>query len=151
MAKKLEPISDEFQKLFNHVLDTKTSIPEWINFKLLHNNDQKDVYKIIKTNDLTKYLSNIEIVIIFNETIINRIPDTEHEFIIEEALSGITYDLDKETITINDADFKTFKGLIKTYGIDKCLLVDEIIASVKAAMDEEAEQAKNSKPKNFKK
>ena len=48
-------VSDETEKLFYGVLDN-TAIPNWVEFKLLANDDLKELYQVRKLSELFEYL-----------------------------------------------------------------------------------------------
>ena len=68
MSKFVE-VSQETQDVFNRVLEA-TSIPQWVDFKLLANNSQNELYIVKKLSELFEVLTDgLSIVIILNEEI----------------------------------------------------------------------------------
>jgi rRNA processing protein Krr1/Pno1 len=85
MAKKFEEASPEVVKLFDEVRDT-TTIPQWVEFKVLCNNKQKqDPVKIVKSNDLVEVLTEgLNFVVIINEKVFNELPKEMQKLAIDE-------------------------------------------------------------------
>ena len=72
---KIERASEEMVNLFDKVKD-KTTIKEWLLFEVLCNNKQKELYKIVKANDLVEVLTDgLNFAVVFNEEIFDQLPD----------------------------------------------------------------------------
>ena len=91
------------------------------------NNKQKEIYKLIKNNDLTKYKTNVDVFMVINEKVFDQLSDVHKIIIADEALAGIHYDFEKDKLTIGKADFTTFSGLLQKYGADQCVELKELI------------------------
>ena len=98
-----------------------------VTIEVLVNNRQKEIYKPIKTNDLTKYKTGVDVFIVINESVFDQLSDAHKIIISDEALAGIHYDFEKDKLTIGKADFTTFTGLLNKYGAEQCVQLKELI------------------------
>jgi len=131
---KLDGVLKETEDLFSNVLDA-TSIPKSIRFELIASNDMKEVGKVSKANEILKYMTEIDIVVLINETIFDRLGDDQKKMVIEELLAQVFWDSNSGKIKLIKPDVNTFSLLIKKYGIDFYLGVKDSIASVLNELD----------------
>ena len=131
---KLDGVLKETEDLFVNVLDG-TSIPKSIRFELIASNDMKDVGKVAKANEILKYMTEVDIIVLINETIFDRLADDQKKMIIEELLAQVYWDSNSGKIKLIKPDVNTFSLLIKKYGIDFYLGVKDSIASVLNELD----------------
>lgn len=151
---KIEKASDEMIQLFDTVKE-KTTIKDWLEFEVLCNNKQKELVKIVKTNDLVEVLSNgINFAVIFNEEIFDQLPDDMKEIAITECLAGVLVD-ENDKITLEKPNFSTYRGILEKFGHDPIIVLHESIKSLydakKQQEDEEKAQKKATKGKRLKK
>lgn len=126
---KLDGVLKETETLFSKVLDG-TSIPKSIRFELIASNDMKDVGKVAKANEILKYMTDIDIIILVNENIFDKLDDKQKTLVIEELLAQVYWDSNSGKIKLIKPDVNTFSLLIKKYGIDFYLGVKDSIVSV---------------------
>jgi len=126
---KLEGVLKETEELFVKVLNN-TSIPKSIRFELIASNDMKDVGKVAKANEILKYMTEVDIIVLLNENIFDRLGDDQKSMIIEELLAQVYWDSNSGKIKLIKPDVNTFSLLIKKYGIDFYLGVKDSIVSV---------------------
>lgn len=131
---KLDGVLKETEDLFSSVLDA-TSIPKSIRFELIASNDMKEVGKVSKANEILKYMTEIDIVVLINETIFDKLGDDQKKMVIEELLAQVFWDSNSGKIKLIKPDVNTFSLLIKKYGIDFYLGVKDSIASVLNELD----------------
>lgn len=135
MAKYTEPF-DETREVFEEVITTQM-LDLNVNFKILADNRQKDIYKIFKANDLVKHMTNNDVVIVVNEAIFDKLELEQQRMVAEEATAGIHYDLEKEKLVITKGDITTFSGLLRKHGYDKYEVLRESIKTLYDADKEE--------------
>lgn len=144
---KFEESSESVEKIFDEVRDN-TSIPVWVEFKTLCNNKQKEVCKIVKSNELVELLTEgINFVVIINEEIFNDLPADMQKIVIDEALAGVAVS-ETDTLSIEKPDFNTYTGVLAKYGDSKIIQLHESIKSlydVKKQKEEEAKAAVKGK------
>lgn len=138
-------VMDETQKKFNDVLDT-TSIPHWVEFKLLADVQQKELYQVRKANELLELLSDgINVVIILNEQIYQDLTDEMKELMFEEALTGIAVDVEKGKVSLEKYDITTYSGMLVKHGSETMI---QFMESVKSLFDAKEERDKAEKEAN---
>ena len=125
MAKFEQPFEDT--KTIFDALIVNADLDRNVTIEVLVNNRQKDIYKLVKTNDLTKYKTNIDVFIVINESVFDQLSDVQKVIVADEALAGIHYDNEKDKLIITKSDFSTFSGLLKKYGAEQCVELKELI------------------------
>ena len=125
MAKFEQPFEDT-KSIFDGLI-VNADLDRNVTIEVLVNNRQKEIYKLIKTNDLTKYKTSVDVFIVVNEKFYDQLNDVQKVIIADEALAGIHYDFEKDKLTIGKADFTTFSGLLQKYGADQCVELKELI------------------------
>jgi hypothetical protein len=150
--KKYEEISESVEAIFDEVRDN-TTIPSWIEFKLFANNKQKkEAIVIQKQNELVETLSNgINIVVVFNETIFNDIPEDMKRILVDEKLAGIVIS-ETDTISVEKPDMCTYTGALAKHGDVKILGLHETVKSLfeKQKQEEEMEKAQRKQKRKSK-
>lgn len=130
MAKFEEPFEDS-KELFTTLIAT-AELNRSVNIEVLVNNRQKDIYKLYKTNDLTKYKTGVDVFIVINEKVFDQLSDEQKLIVADESIAGIHYDSEKEKLTISKPDVSTFSGLLKKYGEKMYLELNELIKLIYA-------------------
>lgn len=114
---------------FTEVL-SKTTIPQWVVFKLLDNDKQKEVYQVKKSNELIHTLSDgIDVIIILNEQIFDDLEEEQKEVLLFEALHGIVVN-DNDKISIEKKDFTSYTSILEKFGSDEIIRLNESIKSL---------------------
>ena len=132
---------DDTENLFYKILD-ESSIPDWVEFKTFCDNNQKDIYKVVKSNDIVEKLSEgVLITVIFNENILLELPQEMQVMCIKEALHGIVVD-DNDRLKIEKPDFVTYSGILSTFGDDAVIQMKESIKSLYDAKKQKEEEEK---------
>jgi hypothetical protein len=125
---KFEEVFEDTLELFQKHIN-ESSIPKFIKIKILSNNKiKKDFGLVNKSQDIVKYMTDYDIIIQVNEPIFDQLEDTQKEYIVNDLLAKIVYDMDKDKITIINPDVSTFSGVLRKYGIDTYQSIKESIA-----------------------
>lgn len=144
---KFEKASDDAEKFFDDVKE-KTTIPQWLEFKVLCNNKQKTPCEIFKNNELVEVLTEgVNFAVVFNEEIFDKLPDDMKEMVVVEKLAGVSVD-DNDKIGLVKPDFNTYTGVLQKYGHEPIIQLKESIKSLydaKKQQDDEAKAAKKGK------
>jgi hypothetical protein len=126
MARYEEPFEDTTD-LYDKYLE-KAGLTTYINVTVLTNNKAKDIYKVNKANELLKYRTGDDIIIVINENVLDRLDDADKEMVIEESISSIHYNTEKDRIEISKPDVVTFSGVLSKHGFEKWNRVRETIS-----------------------
>jgi hypothetical protein len=135
------------EDLFDKVKDT-TTIKDWLKFEVLCNNKQKELYKIVKANEIVEILTDgLNFAVVFNEEIFDQLPDNMKEMAIIECLAGVIVD-ENDKITLEKPNFSTYRGVLEKFGHDPIIVLHESIKSLydtKKQKEDEEKAAKKGK------
>lgn len=120
-----EEIFRDNQKLFDQLL-IKKQLEQYISVKILANNRIKQIGKVIKVNELLNYFISVDIIIIINEAIFDKLTLEQKEFVIEMLVSDIYFDLEKFEVKLVNS-VTNISNLIGTIGYAKYEALTEII------------------------
>jgi hypothetical protein len=125
MARYQEPFEDTID-LYEKYIEA-AGLTNFINITILTNNSAKDIYKVTKANELLKFRTGDDIIVIINENILDRLDDKDKEMVIEESISCIHYNTEKDKVEISRPDVVTYSGILSKHGFEKWNRVREII------------------------
>jgi len=150
---KIEKASEDVVNLFDEVRD-KTTIPQWLQFEVLCNNKQKELYKIVKTNDIVEILTEgVNFAVVFNEEILDELPADMQKMAIVECLAGVSVS-ESDTISLEKPNFNTHTGVLQKYGHESIITLHESIKSLfdkkKQREDEEKARIKSKRGRKSK-
>lgn len=144
---KFSEVNQETEDIFYEVLEN-TSIQQWVEFKLLTNNNQNELYVVKKMSELFEVLTNnLNIVIILNEEIFDQLDDEYKRLVFEEALTGVHVN-DNDKIVLDKPDFTTYSGMLSKHGDETMIRLKESIISLyqkKKEADDAVKQSKKNK------
>ena len=145
---KFVKASEDVEKLFNEVRE-KTTIPQWIQFEVFCNNKQKKLYDILKMSELVELLTEgVNFAVVFNEEILDALPDDMQEMAIVECLAGVSIS-DSDAVSLEKPNFNTHTGVLQKYGHEPIIVLHESIKSLydakKQREDEEKAQTKGKR------
>jgi hypothetical protein len=138
---KFEKASEEVIELFDNIVK-KTTIPNWLQFEVLCNNKQKELYKIVKMNDLVETITDgLNFAVVFNEEILDLMPDDQKEMAIIECLAGVSVN-ENDTVSLEKPNFSTYRGVLEKYGHDPIIILHESIKSLFDAKRQKEDEIK---------
>ena len=136
---KFEECFESTQELFTKVIEN-ADLHRYINIAVLTNNKAKELFTVTKTNDLLKYRTNDDVVIILNERIFEQLTDEQQLIVVESAIAYVSYDNEKGKVVITKPDFKAHRGILRKYSFDTIEVLEESIKTLYQA-EKEAEDA----------
>jgi hypothetical protein len=150
---KIEKASEDAVQLFDEVRE-KTTIPQWIQFEVLNNDKQKELYKITKSSDVVEVLTEgVNFAVVLNEEILDALPVDMQEMAIEECLAGVSVN-DSDVVSLNKPNFNTHTGMLQKFGHEEMITLHESIKSLyddkKQREDEEKAATKGKRGKKGK-
>jgi hypothetical protein len=137
MAKFEDPFQDT--KNIFEALISKANLDNFINIKVLTNNRQKEIGKVVKANDLVKHMTNEDVVIILNEAIFEMLEDDQKNLVADEILAGIHFDSEADKIIIEKGDIVTHSGIISKYSFETYFQCHQVIKEAYAQKKESEE------------
>ena len=132
MAKFDEPFEDT-TALFTEKIIAAGLDQHDITITIVSNNEAKEIFKVNKANDLLKYRTGDDIIIVLNETIFDQLTDAQRHIVAEEALASIHFDQDKDKIIITKPDVIAYSGILSKFTFDTWNVVRESIKTLYAA------------------
>jgi len=137
---KYTDVTEDTTKLFHKVLDS-TTIPDWLEFKLYCDCTLKDVYKLVRCNELIQEAtSGINFILVINEEVLEKLEPKQQELLIEEALCGVLVD-ENDRIKNTPPDFTTYKGMMRKYGVEEMIrLKESMFGALEQKQEKEAEE-----------
>ena len=138
-------VSLDTQKIFNQLIDD-ASLERVVNIKFLGCLELKQIGKVVKANDLLKFMTDNDVIILINEVIFDKLEQDQKELVAQELIAYIGFDFEKGKLVITQPDVNTFSLLLKKVGSEKYLRIQEIIRlAFEQLKDKEAENNENTK------
>lgn len=134
---KFEEVFEDTQALFTNFISDIDNLRE-VNIKILASKNLKEIGKVVKANDLLKFMTKEDIIILLNETIFEQLDDEQKMMVVEELLAAIYFDAKKSKVSIIKPDINTFSLLLRKYGYEKYETLHESVKALFAQADEEA-------------
>jgi len=138
MAKYEEPF-EETQDLYNQLIE-QAGLSNFVNITILTNNKAREIFKVNKANELLKYRTGDDIIIVLNEKIFDQLTDEQRTIVAEESLSSIHFDSEKDRIIISKPDVVTFSGILAKHSFDKWNVLRESITTLYNAEKQEEDE-----------
>lgn len=139
-------ISEENENLFNEVLDA-TSTPQFVDFKLIGDNNLNKVCDIKKNNALVEYIDGNHLTVFVNEDIFDKLPPEQQKLVFEEELSLVNVNPDNDKIKVIKYDVNTNSGFLRKYGNETVITLQESILALFQQKKEMEEELKASRKK----
>jgi len=138
-------VSLDTQKIFNQLIDD-ARLERVVNIKFLGCPELKQIGKVVKANDLLKFMTDNDVIILINEVIFDKLEQDQKELVAQELIAYIGFDFEKGKLVITQPDVSTFSLLLKKVGSEKYLRIQEIIRlAFEQLKDKEAENNENTK------
>lgn len=148
MAKYEEPFEDT-QDLYNQAIEA-AGLTDTVNIKILASNKAKEIFKVAKASDLLNYRTGDDVTIFLNEKVFEQLTAEQQLIVVEESLSAISYDSEKDVVVISKPDVQTFSGVLAKHTFETWNILRESIKSVYDAEKQAEDEAKNATSKGKK-
>ena len=111
-------VDSSTEELFLEVFNKK-SLP--VNVKLLFqgNSKQKQLIKVSKISDQYAFALGKELLISFNEDLLNVFDDESVTILIEQEIDKININMESGKIKLVGTDLNTFSSIVNKYGVEK--------------------------------
>jgi len=139
MAKYNEPFED-IQKLFEEIIGDR-GLDHMINIKVLTDNNQKKIGKVVKANPLMKHMTGEDVIVIINEDVFERLDDVSQYILAENILTSVTFNGERDKVEIVEPTVQTYKGVIEKHSIDSFLRANELVELTYQQLKEEKAEA----------
>jgi hypothetical protein len=126
---KYEEVFADTQALFTNFIGQIDSLNE-VNIDILAVNKLKEIGKVVKANDITKFKTGFDIFIYLNERVFEQLDAEQQQMVVEGLVAQIYYDMEKDKLMLIKPDFTTFSLLLVKYGHEKCLTLNTLIKEI---------------------
>lgn len=151
---KIFKTSEDIVEIINNQFEETGLESYGFNIKVMSTTKSKDILSVAKESAKTEYLTNSRdlITIIVYENAFDRLPDDAKNMLTEMYLSGISFDSEKDKITVDKNPINLILNMRRKYG-DEILnhielaqhIMTEIIEEEKEQKQAEREAKKNKK------
>ena len=131
MAKFDEPFEDT-QALYDEKIQA-VGLDQFINITVVVNNTAKELFKVNKANDLLKYRTGDDVLIVLNEKIFEKLTDAQKHIVVEDSLASIHFDTEKDRLIITKPDVIAYSGILSKFTFETWNVVRESIKTLYAA------------------
>lgn len=131
MAKFDEPFEDT-QALYDEKIQA-VGLDQFINITVVVNNTAKELFKVNKANDLLKYRTGDDVLIVLNEKIFEQLTDAQKHIVVEDSLASIHFDTEKDRLIITKPDVIAYSGILSKFTFETWNVVRESIKTLYAA------------------
>lgn len=140
-------ISKETEQIFNKFID-QADLQRVVNVKFLGCAELKQIGKVVKANDLLKFMTDNDVIILINEVIFDKLEQEQKELVVQELIAYVGYDFEKGKVVITQPDVNTFSLLLQKVGSEKYLKIQEVIRlAFEQLKDKESENSDDKKNK----
>lgn len=106
---------------------SKAGLDNYMSFTALHDGRAKEVMDVKKASAIVTYFSRAEVIFYINEEILDMLDDNTKKMVIEEQVSRVSFDTEKEKLNILPYDFSIMKGMLAKYNSEEILSVKESV------------------------
>lgn len=136
---KFQEPSLDTQHIFNKVI-VATGLSNYMKITILANNTAKQIFKVTKANDLIKFMSGNDVLIIINEVVLDKLTEEQKYLVAEEALAYVSYNMDKDKIFISQPDFVAHSGILRKHSFETIEIVRESVKTLFSTLKQEEEE-----------
>jgi len=123
---KFQELDETTKETFMRVFEKK-AFPMAMRFQFIGNVKQKELVKLTKLPDHYAFILDKELMVSFNENLLDAFDDDESvDILIETELDKITIDPKSGKIKLVKPDLTTFAGIINNYGIESVARANQI-------------------------
>lgn len=146
MTNNLTALSDEYKELLKGI-STSMGLDRYVTIKGIHNPKQKFPVIVSKANATSEYLTKEEnmVCVYVNETVMDGLDSMQKRIIMEDALSTIYYDTEKDKISINKPEIMVTLWGHKKYGDDIINALESAYLYNQSLIEKEKEEKDNNK------
>jgi len=140
-------LTEENQQLFNDLFE-ETGYSNYMQLKLIGTPKSKEVIKVARPNEVAKYVGHLPddvVTIIVYEEAFDHLDEKNKKLLIKDALNVITYDSEKDKISIGVPQIVVTVGGRQTYGDDLINASEMAVLAIQQIEDEKREAKEEEK------
>lgn len=142
---KFETPFDDTKEIFQGVIDS-TDLERILEFDLVTNNKLSEIFKVAKTNDYEKHKTGIDVKIFVNEDVFEKLDELQKVIVAEAALAHVSYDSEKDKLTISKPDVMGHSGVISKFGDKVYLNTLKVIKETFSQLKEQKAEQGDAEP-----
>lgn len=112
---------EQFLDVFN-----RKAFPVNIKFLFQGNSKQKQMIKVAKIPDQYAFALGKELLVSFNEDIMNAFDDDSIEILIEQEIDKININIESGKIKLISTDLNTFSSIVNKWGVEKVARANKV-------------------------
>lgn len=146
MAKYLEPFEDTIKAFEAKIHEAGLNVST--NIKIITDNKLKpEIFSVKKCSPIEKYKTGDDVNIFLNEDIFEKLPADLQALTIVEALAWVSYNSEKDVISVDAPDFKAHSLVLVKHSFEEVMVLKESIKTLLQVQKEteDAEKAANKK------
>ena len=124
---KFEDVGEETKMVFNKVISERGLHPHQITFDIVSDDKQKVLHKTVKANPY--------------EDVFWQLEKDQQIIVAEEAIAGVSYSSEKDSINIEKPDVVTYSGILRKFGDKKYEVLRESIKSIYSKNENDGEES----------
>ena len=133
---QLYNLEKESEKRFLDIFKKK-SFPLDLTIQFVGNEKQNQLVKLTKIPDEYAFLLNKEILVSFNEDLLNKFDKESCTILIEQEINKLSVNIETGKIKITKPDLTTSSSIISKYGIEKVIKANQIVEILAKKKEEE--------------
>lgn len=143
MAKKYTKVDKHNEDFFRKLISETSNLEMNVKFEFLGDVDAKTMLAATKMTPLPKAVSdNIDVVIVINEDVWDRLDDRLQLLAASELIHGIEFDGEKDTVSVKAKDFAVYADFLVHNEIADLITLHESIKSIQDKIKADKENEK---------
>jgi TRAP-type mannitol/chloroaromatic compound transport system substrate-binding protein len=121
----------------------QTNLGQLINIAIFADDNSKEIFKLVKANELLKFRTQDDLIILVNEKIIDQLTPEQRLIVVQESLAGVSYDTEKDKLVIETPDFMAHTNILRKYSFEVIDVIRESIKSILLAEKQQKDETKS--------
>jgi len=138
---KYKELHEGTQALYDQAI-LQTNLGQFINIAIFADDNSKEIFKLVKANELLKFRTQDDLIILVNEKIIDQLTPEQRVIVVQESLAGVSFDSEKDKLEIKTPDFMAHTDILRKYGFETIDVIRESIKSIILAEKQEKDETK---------
>ena len=139
---KYKELHEGTQALYDQAI-LQTNLGQFINIAIFADDNSKEIFKLVKANELLKFRTQDDLIILVNEKIIDQLTPEQRLIVVQESLAGVSYDTEKDKLVIETPDFMAHTNILRKYGFEVIDVIRESIKSILLAEKQQKDETKS--------
>lgn len=138
---KIYDLDGETLNVFDTILG-QTGLQQTVKVGVYGKKMKNDLYKVAKANDVTKFETDLDVVIYLDENIFDLLEPEQQKLIAEEAICCIGWDSEKDILLMSKPDIQTYTGILSKFTNERVIQTKQAIKLVMESRKQSEKEAK---------